>query len=705
MSKSPSHRGDDMEDFEAELKSDFLQEAVQLLDETESAFLDLESNPEDPKILDGIFRFAHNLKGTSRAVGFSDVAEFTHEVENLILKLKEGVIRVNEKVVNVLLTSNDRIREMIEGLQEDFDKSFQNDDLISKIQECLLPGDDDHQVGSVEEHENESEVMQGHFSEQESGDFESTQPLQTEDDFDISALSDEELGFEDEVNSKESQSPSQSSFSQEPLTDEVSTDNNSTQDLDMEALEAMALENFHKIKSEVIPDQGTNTTGAPEFKKGHNDLVQGQVRESDKKKPSFSNKVAKPEETIRVGLSKVENLNNFVGELVILQSVLTQNNELKSISDKLVAKSLTQLVKISKEIQEISMSLRMVSLKATMTKMARIVRDTSKTLGKDVELVLVGEETEIDKTVLEQVADPLVHIIRNAVDHGIEDPQERVAKGKNPKGEVCIFSYHEGNNLVIEVRDNGKGIDPVSLRQKAISKAIIKESDKLSDQEIIQLIFHPGFSMKDQVTEVSGRGVGMDVVKTNIEKLSGEVSVESVLEKGSVFKIFLPLTLATIEGLVVEVMKNQFIVPLTQVLESLHVKEEDIFWVSGKGECIVLREEVIPLYRVDQLLQIKRDEKHLSDIQTVMVVKDKSAKVAICVDDILHQQQVVVKSLGSEIKDKKGFMGSTILGDGKPSFILDTLELVRTSKISLKKNINKLNKQGDVRESHLSKVA
>jgi two-component system chemotaxis sensor kinase CheA len=306
--------------------------------------------------------------------------------------------------------------------------------------------------------------------------------------------------------------------------------------------------------------------------------------------------------------------------------------------------------------------------------MQRIVRDTSKALNKKVVLELIGEETEIDKTVLEHLSDPLVHIVRNAVDHGLETTEGRIASGKSEQGTVTIKAFHEGNNLVIEISDNGKGINPNIIREKAIEKGVIKASTQLSDDEIVNLIFHPGFSTKSEVSEISGRGVGMDVVKTNIEKLSGEVKVFTEVGKGSVFKVVLPLTLAIIEGMITKIGNERYIIPLAQVYESLSPSKDIVHYVNGVGECLKLRGQVIPLFKISKALQRNVVEKPLHE-QIAIIVNNEDKSFAVLVDDILHQQQVVIKKLGHEIKNQKGFMGSSILGDGRPAFILDLVEL------------------------------
>ena len=610
-----------MNEFEKEVKLDFLAEALQLLDDAEQAFLALESDKNNSNLMNEIFRLAHNLKGTSRAVGFGDVAEFTHEMENLILQLKEGRIEISDQVVTLLLECNDRVSVMIKMLNLDLDARFDSTDIIAKIHMALKG-------------EFSSESTSGKLTSNDEEDMSFSESISAED---IALLE----NFQSDLNSPEV---------------------------------AMSDEQKESRTQSFFPGEIAKPVAEVSEEKMAPKLVEKIVE----KVPEImeSKKVALPkgveDDSIRVSLARVEMLNNVVGELVIIQTVLNQHrNEVKN---PLIHKSLSQLEKLSKEIQTISMSLRMIPLKQTLQKMQRIVRDTSKSLDKKVHLELIGEETEIDKTVLEHLADPLVHIVRNAVDHGLESTEDRLKNGKSEAGNVSIKAFHEGNNLVIEIRDDGKGIDPKIIREKAIEKKVISANAIMSDEDLVNLIFHPGFSTKTEVSEISGRGVGMDVVKTNIEKLSGEVKIHTELGRGSVFKVVLPLTLAIIEAMVTQVGNERYIIPLGQVYESLSPTPDLVHHVNGVGDCLKLRGEVIPMFRISQALQRPHKERPACE-QIAIIVHSDDRNFAVLVDDILHQQQVVIKKLGDEIKNQKGFMGSSILGDGRPAFILDLLEI------------------------------
>jgi len=599
-----------MNEFEKEVKHDFLVEATQLLNDAEQAFLTLESDKNNMSLMNEIFRLAHNLKGTSRAVGFGDVAEFTHEWENLILKIKEGHVEVTDSIVSLLLECNDHVSGMIKTLNMDLDAKFNSVELIEKIKMAL--------DGKLPAEQSDSQL---------------------ESEFSISPADIELIkNFENNLNDGHSTSnnvPLDTIVPQQVIAQQAVKDS-----LDLTAVES---------KSNIKP-----------------------IEASKKEMVKTSNGHGSEDDSIRVSLSRVETLNNVVGELVIIQTVLNQHRE--EIQNGLLLKSLSQLAKLSKEIQNISMSLRMVPLKSTLQKMQRIIRDTSKALNKKVHLELIGEETEIDKTVLEHLSDPLVHIVRNAVDHGLESTDGRISAGKNPEGKVTIKAFHEGNNLVIEIKDDGKGINHEIIREKAIEKKVISSSSQLSPDELVNLIFHPGFSTKSEVSEISGRGVGMDVVKTNIEKLSGEVRVFTEVGKGSTFKVVLPLTMAIIEAMVTKIGDERYIIPLSQIYESLSPTPDLVHYVHGIGECLKIRGQVIPLFKISKTLQRTAKEKNIHE-QIAIIVNDEDKSFAVLVDDILHQQQVVIKKLGDEIKNQKGFMGSSILGDGRPAFILDLIEL------------------------------
>lgn len=573
-----------MDEFEIEIKKDFLQEASELIETIEKSFLDLEINPGDMNLIDAIFRFAHSLKGSSRAVGFGEIAEITHTAENLLLEIKNNKIQINANIVSTLLEFNDCVREMVQLLKNDINATFTNNELVQKIE---------------------------------------------------NTISGKDLKLSQNLN------------------------------------EPPKAENNLFVEEKSVIDESNQESS---------DGSLAVVMELPRSKTSQSQKrdIRRDDETIRVSLNRLDKMNDLVGELVILKSlvegILFKNGEHKT------ARSLG---KLCKDIQEMSMSMRMVPVGPTFQKLSRVVRDTSNILNKKVELKLLGEDTEIDKTILENLSDPLVHIIRNAIDHGIETPEDRFGFGKEETGIVEIMAFHEGNNLVIQITDDGQGIDPQKLITKAKSKGIIPQNIDLSDQQGIELIFHPGFSTKEELSEVSGRGVGMDVVKTNIEAIGGQVKIHSKVGIGSSFRLILPLTLAIIDGMLVQSGGQSLIIPKSQISEVNKIQEHSITKMTGRVPYIQIREEVIPLFSLEQ--DLGSIDKKTNNI--AIIISNGNQIFAVGVEDVIKQLQVVVKPPTKEISGREGIMGTTILGDGKPALIIDLVNLYQNK---IKENLQKI---------------
>jgi len=400
------------------------------------------------------------------------------------------------------------------------------------------------------------------------------------------------------------------------------------------------------------------------------------------KNPSTSGKrkkVVKIKETLKVDAQRLDLLIDTIGELVIAESMISQSKELKSNASPELIKHINQLDKITRELQNLGTSLRMVTVRQTFQKMARLVRDLSKKSGKQVDFVMTGEDTEVDKTVVDKIGDPLVHMIRNAVDHGIEDnEQDRLAAGKPAKGRIELRAFHKGGNIYIEVEDDGQGLNTDVILAKAKERGLVKEGEVLSEREIWNLVLEPGFSTAKKVTEISGRGVGMDVVKRNIEELRGKVEISSIPGKGSVFTIRLPLTLAIIEGMVVRVGTDKYIIPTLSVNESLRPEPEAVSTVMGQGEILSFHDELVPIIRLDGLFGINGAEQDPSKA-ILVVFEAEGQKAALMVDELLGQQQVVIKSLGETMQDIPGLSGCTIMADGHVGIILDVSGLVKSA--------------------------
>ncbi|MDR1657171.1 MAG: chemotaxis protein CheW [Deltaproteobacteria bacterium] len=374
--------------------------------------------------------------------------------------------------------------------------------------------------------------------------------------------------------------------------------------------------------------------------------------------------------TVKVDTQKLDGLIDLVGELVITQSLITSNSSIKSLKEQKTIKDLAQASRITSELQRNAMSLRMVQINQTFRKMNRLVRDLANKFEKDVEFLTQGDETEIDRNMVEQLYDPLVHMIRNSLDHGIEQPKERLGKGKSPKGFVTLKAYHQGGNVVIELGDDGRGLDTEKVLKRAMEKGLVQSGESMSVAAIHNLVFQPGFSTADKVTEISGRGVGMDVVKKSIELMRGKVDFTSVPGQGSTFVIRLPLTLAIIDGMIVRVGDNRYILPTISINQSFRPKPDEYFTVKNQGEMIKVRDSLLPLIRLDRLVNVVGTVSDPSEA-LVVVVENEGQRCCLMVDEVLGKQEVVIKSLGERLKYVRTLAGGTILGDGRVGLILD----------------------------------
>jgi two-component system chemotaxis sensor kinase CheA len=380
--------------------------------------------------------------------------------------------------------------------------------------------------------------------------------------------------------------------------------------------------------------------------------------------------------SIRVDTHKLDGLIDLVGELVIAQSMVVQGTQADEPTDDHLARALGRLRGITSDLQRTAMSLRMVPIRGTFQKMTRLVRDAAAELGKDVKLVLDGEETELDRTVIEQIGDPLVHMIRNAIDHGIEPPAVRAAAGKPRAGTIRLSAFHQGGFVVVRIADDGRGLDPARIRAKAVERGLLGVDAVLDDRDTLELIFAAGFSTAEQVTGLSGRGVGMDVVRRNIEGIRGKIEIESTVGGGTTFTIFMPLTLAIIEGLIVAVGEQRFVVPTLSVRESLRPLPADVSTVQGRGELVNVRGRLVPLLRLGPHVGVATRATTPADGIVVVVEAGQECR-GLLVDDLLGKQEVVIKSLGETFAGRRGFAGAAILGDGRVGLILDTNALVR----------------------------
>lgn len=425
---------------------------------------------------------------------------------------------------------------------------------------------------------------------------------------------------------------------------------------------------------EILIDQGT--ASADQIEKAFSTQKNASVSKVKKTQSTGSIK-GNSEATVKVTTTRLDSLINMVGELVIAQSMVSQDISSFATDNQRLTRNIRQLDKATRDLQELSMSMRMVPVQGVFQKMARLVRDLSRKAGKQIELVVTGAETELDRNVVEAIADPLVHMIRNSIDHGIELPEERQAVGKNPVGRVDLRAFHQAGNICIEIADDGKGLKREKILEKAIANGIVKEGQELSDQEVYALIFHAGLSTAEKVTDISGRGVGMDVVRKNIEVLRGRVDIDSTPGKGTTFNIKLPLTLAVIDGQSVTVGETSYIIPIISIEQSLRPQPEQIKTVQGgRGQMIMIRGELVPLIRLYELFEVEPKYTDPCD-SLVVVVADGGMRCCLQIDQLLGQQQVVIKNLGQQLGSVQGVAGGAIMGDGNVSLILDVTGLIK----------------------------
>ncbi len=657
----------------AQFHETFFEESFEGLDIMESGLLQLEQGEVDLENINTIFRSAHSIKGGSGTFGFTAVADFTHDMETLLDQMRNAERQVTESVVNTLLGCVDILRGMLTAIKEGSELDTQGvADMTARLK-AILSGEQASAASASPEPAAQAEQAESAAD----GWIVSFRPfpdiMKTGNDTvrllrELISLSDSaEVTLDnDRLPALEQIEPEEcyQSWKVHLIGGEVSEDaiNEVFAWVDDECelkVEALAVE-----ESYVGPerrDEERRTTESP-----------------DRRAIERRTTKAGESSSIRVNISKVDELINMVGELVITQSMLSQfgeDDEFNELHIERLKDGLAQLESHTRELQESVMRIRMMPISFAFQRFPRLVHDLSTQFGKKIELVMTGENTELDKTVLEKIGDPLVHLVRNSLDHGIEAQDVRVNAGKSETGVIELSAYHQGGNIVIEIKDDGAGLNKDKILTKAIDNGLVGPDERLSDDQIYDLIFRPGFSTADVVSDVSGRGVGMDVVRRNIRELGGTVDVMSSPGEGSVFTIRLPLTLAILDGQLVGIGDETYILPVISIVESLQVKAENINAVAGNAEVYRLRDEYIPVVRLYQIFGIKPVSTDLEN-GLLVVVEAEGKKIAIYVDDMLGQQQVVIKSLETNFKKVEGLSGATILGDGTVALIIDIAGLI-----------------------------
>ena len=650
----------------------FFEEAAEHIESMEGALLELESAPDDDELLNTVFRAAHSIKGASSTFGVHAVGEFTHVLESLLDKMREGEIKVTSEITEVLLTSVDVLSGLLSAARDDTPEPENTAEIVAQLQKLNGSSPEAGEASDSDaEADSESGVTTYDIEFKPSVDFFhlGLDPLLLLRDLsDCGEISDVQLDSS-RLPSLEEMDPEscylswtlalKTEKSAADIKDDVFmfVDDDTVVEFVPRASEETATEEPVAEQQEPAPAAAKEKTAEPAAKPAPTKSAQTK---------------SAPRESVRVNGERLDDMINQIGELVIGISMVEQ--EWASLHSGMDSAAIVQLSKIVRDLQEQSLSLRMVPVAATFQKMTRIVRDLSNKLGKQINFEVSGEETELDKTVVDQIGDPLIHMIRNSVDHGVESPEDRIAAGKPPEGRIHVQAYHQGGNIYIELKDDGKGLDLDRILQKAIDRGIVAEDAKLSRQEICDLIFHAGLSTAESVTDVSGRGVGMDVVRRNIEELKGTVSLISEPGQGTTVTVRLPLTLAILDGLLVRLGEEVYVVPLLSVVESFRPNPQEVKRLANGMEVVQVRSEIVPILHLHSVL-------HLDNTVTdpskglLVIVEDHDSKFALLVDDLLGQQQVVIKNLESNFHKVPGVAGATILGDGRVALILDIVGL------------------------------
>ncbi|WP_297452737.1 chemotaxis protein CheA [Persephonella sp.] len=653
-----------------EILEEFLIEADEILANLDQDLIELESNPEDKELLNKIFRGMHTLKGGAGFLGLTSIVEIAHKIEDIFNKLRNDELHLTSEMMDVIFEGVDKLKEAIDMLKENDEIPDEEDikDLLNKLEQ-ILSG----------ETVIEAEVVSDSNNQQESSDE------NTEFEF--------VPGVDEDIKKLILQYPGKDLG--EILEELILLPPDERPPLEViEKLEQLIAEG-KDVKDLIVPKTKgekpeEKTEETPKIEKPV-EVEETQPKAEPKPAPKETGqtkkkKSEKKEEVIRVDVERVETLMNLVGELVLdrnrivkLASGLEANCNSSDTIEELID-SITGMSRTVSDLQDAVMKLRMQPVKKIFSKFPRIVRDLAKKLNKKVNLILEGEDTEIDRSILDKLEDPLIHLVRNAIDHGIEPPEERIKAGKPEVGTIKLSAYQEGDRIIISIEDDGKGIDVEKVKQKAIEKGLItpEQAENMSDKEAYELLFMPGFSTADQVSEVSGRGVGMDVVASTIHSLRGTIEVESEPGKGTKFIMKLPLTVAIIRTLMVGANDRIFAIPLYSVVEIVRYEPENVKKI-GQFKSFMLRDEVYLLFSLNELFDIE-DE---GEKQFIVIVRVGEKNIAIAVEELFGEEEIVIKPLGKLLENVQGIAGATITGDGRVVLIVDTNSLINDKKSQL----------------------
>ncbi|WRF76081.1 chemotaxis histidine kinase/response regulator CheAY2 [Helicobacter pylori] len=660
-----------MDDLQ-EIMEDFLIEAFEMNEQLDQDLVELEHNPEDLDLLNRIFRVAHTIKGSSSFLNLNILTHLTHNMEDVLNRARKGEIKITPDIMDVVLRSIDLMKTLLVTIRDT--GSDTNNGKENEIEEAVkqLQAITSQNLEGAKERTKETPQKEAKEEAKEENKENKAKTPTAENPASDNPLADEpDLDY--------------ANMSAEEVEAEIERLLNKRQEADKER----RAQKKQEAKQEVTPTKEAPKTETPKAPKTET-KAKAKADTEENKAPSIG-----VEQTVRVDVRRLDHLMNLIGELVLGKNRLIRiygDVEERYDGEKFL-EELNQVVSsisaVTTDLQLAVMKTRMQPVGKVFNKFPRMVRDLSRELGKSIELIIEGEETELDKSIVEEIGDPLIHIIRNSCDHGIEPLEERRRLNKPETGKVQLSAYNEGNHIVIKISDDGKGLDPVMLKEKAIEKGVISERDAegMSDREAFNLIFKPGFSTAKVVSNVSGRGVGMDVVKTNIEKLNGIIEIDSEVGVGTTQKLKIPLTLAIIQALLVGVQEEYYAIPLSSVLETVRISQDEIYTVDGKS-VLRLRDEVLSLVRLSDIFKVDAILESNSDVY-VVIIGLADQKIGVIVDYLIGQEEVVIKSLGYYLKNTRGIAGATVRGDGKITLIVDVGAMMDMAK-SIKVNITTL---------------
>lgn len=620
------------DDIDMDLLRDFIAESRDWIDGAEAALLALEHDPDDEESINTVFRAFHTIKGTAGFMGLSGISNFAHHAESLLSRVRDREIAFEGGCADLSLRATDMLATMLKSVEDALNgdplKVPEEHDALMWALIALEQGD----VAGAQAALSGGGAAAGNVAA--AGDT-------------VVAASAASVGPPPEMHDAAGPAAVQHRNDPPAIT--------------------------------AAPSAASEAAGDPRAGDVPVERRQGDRRQGDRRQGDRRQDAAAADRSVRVRTDRLDRLIDMVGELVIAQSMISQDPSLQRGRDQALSAKVTHAGKLVRDLQDLTMSMRMVPLKPTVQKLARLVRDLAHKAGKQVEFVTEGEDTEIDRNMVDIVGDPLVHMVRNAIDHGLETPAERLAAGKSATGTLRLRAYHAGANVCVDLEDDGRGLNRAKILAKARDRGLVSNDKHLSDSEVFELIFAPGFSTADQVTDLSGRGVGMDVVKRNVESLRGRIDIASEAGLGSNFSIRLPLTLAITDGMLVRVGRERYIVPTTAIHMSFRPERAALSTINGRGEVVLLRDELMPIVRVHRLFDVDGAVADPAD-GILMIVGDQEKRTALLVDELLGQHQLVVKSLGGNLGAIPGISGAAILGDGRVGLILDVVGLVAAAR-------------------------